>query len=166
MTPDGESTGGEFTSCGPDDTRRLGRRLAQACRDGTVLALDGPLGAGKTLLVQAAAEACGAPPGLATSPTFVLSQEYSGRRRLIHLDAYRLADLDDLQEIGFDELIEEPALVCIEWAERIAEALPSERTLHVRLEPVDELQRLVHLSSDSVELREIAQRLATQFQID
>ena len=147
-----------------DETRRLAGLLAEHAPDGVVLALDGPLGAGKTLLVQALAAACGAPPGSATSPTFVLAQEYVGRRRLIHLDAYRIADLDELTEIGFDELIDDEAcLICIEWAERIAGAIPTERTLWLRLDPLDELRRQVTLRTSAERLHSVAEQICDRF---
>jgi hypothetical protein len=75
-----------------DATRELGNALAKILPGGTTVALDGPLGAGKTRLVQAIAAAVGVAPGAAVSPTFVLVQEYHGARTIIHVDAYRLRD--------------------------------------------------------------------------
>ena len=76
-----------FVAHGEDDTQRLGAALAAVLPPGTTVALIGTLGAGKTRLVQALAEACGVPPATVVSPTFVLCQPYHGRRTLYHLDA-------------------------------------------------------------------------------
>ncbi len=109
------------------DTVALGQALADLLPDGTTVALNGTLGAGKTRLVQAIASAAGVEPGTAVSPTFVLLQEYHGRRAIYHVDAYRLRDEDEFLELGAEEYLASPGLVFIEWAERVAGALPRER---------------------------------------
>ncbi len=112
------------------DTERLGQALAAAlCADdqGGVVALDGPLGAGKTRLVQAVAAACGVDRREAVSPTFVLVHEYHGRVTIYHLDAYRLRDEDEFLQLGVDEQFVPPNLAFIEWADRIASCLPEDR---------------------------------------
>jgi tRNA threonylcarbamoyladenosine biosynthesis protein TsaE len=110
-----------------DDTERLGAALADSLPDGTTVALCGTLGAGKTRLVQAVAANCGVPRVDVVSPTFVLCQEYHGTRLIYHLDAYRLRDDDEFQQMGPEELFRSPALIFIEWADRIRQALPEER---------------------------------------
>lgn len=113
-------------------TRRLGRRLGEGLSVGSVVALYGPLGAGKTTLCQGLAAALGV-VGPVPSPTFVLMREYLGRLRLVHVDAYRLGDLDDALAIGLDEHLPGDGVTVIEWAERVAEMLPGE-AVHVRLD--------------------------------
>lgn len=108
------------------DTERLGHALAGALAHG-VVALDGPLGAGKTRLVQATATACGVDRADVVSPTFVLVHEYHGTRPIYHLDAYRLRDDDEFLELGADEYFAGENLVFVEWAERVVRCLPSER---------------------------------------
>jgi tRNA threonylcarbamoyladenosine biosynthesis protein TsaE len=108
------------------DTERLGRTLAAAVPHG-VVALNGPLGAGKTRLVQAAATACGVDRRDVVSPTFVLVHEYHGSRPIYHLDAYRLRDDDEFLQLGVDENFVAPNLVFVEWADRIERCLPTER---------------------------------------
>jgi tRNA threonylcarbamoyladenosine biosynthesis protein TsaE len=93
----------------------------------------GTLGAGKTRLVQAIAEACGVPPRQVVSPTFVLIQQYRGRRPVCHIDAYRLRDEDEFDQLGPDELFESDALVLVEWADRVTGSLPRER-IEIRIE--------------------------------
>jgi tRNA threonylcarbamoyladenosine biosynthesis protein TsaE len=110
-----------------DDTERLGKILADELPDRTTIALHGTLGAGKTRLVQAVAAACEVPRGTVVSPTFVLCQEYYGRRSIYHFDAYRLAGDHEFQQLGPDEYFSSPGLVFIEWAERVHDSLPPER---------------------------------------
>lgn len=105
-------------------TDRLGRQLAEHLPPGSVVALSGTLGAGKTRLVQAVAAACGVDPADVTSPTFVLCREYHGARTIYHLDAYRLKDEDEFLELGPEEMFASGGLVFIEWAERVASFLP------------------------------------------
>ena len=92
-----------------------------------VIALTGPLGAGKTRLVQAVAVASGVDRREVVSPTFVLVHEYHGSRPIYHLDAYRLRDDDEFLELGADEYFGPPNLVFIEWADRVRRCLPPER---------------------------------------
>ena len=84
-------------------------------------------GAGKTRLVQAIAERLGVPRRDVVSPTFVLMQEYHGRRHAAtHIDAYRLRDDDEFQQLGPDEYFESDGLVLVEWADRVERSLPRE----------------------------------------
>jgi len=115
-----------FQAADEQDTERFGNALAAALPPGTVVALCGTLGAGKTRLVQAVAAAVGVPRGEVVSPTFVLCQEYHGTRRVYHLDAYRIRDEDEFRELGVEELFASDAVTFIEWADRVAGALPNE----------------------------------------
>lgn len=107
--------------------------------DGLVVALVGPLGAGKTLFVQGLAQGLGLDPRQVVSPTFVIASEYAGPagRRLAHVDLYRLGDRAELEATGFADLLEPRGVVAVEWADRFPEALPGDR-LEVRLERVAE----------------------------
>jgi tRNA threonylcarbamoyladenosine biosynthesis protein TsaE len=116
-----------FTAESEAETMALGAALAAVLPEGATVALRGTLGAGKTRLVQAIAAALGVDRRGVVSPTFVLVQEYQGRRRICHVDAYRLADQDEFFQLGVDEFFESDALVLIEWAERISKHLPAER---------------------------------------
>ena len=122
-------TTAHFTYRADDEsgTERLGQALADLMDEGGVVALDGPLGAGKTRLVQAVAAASGVDRRDVVSPTFVLMHEYQGRRRIYHLDAYRLRDSDEFLQLGALEFFGGPDLVLIEWAGRVADCLPSDR---------------------------------------
>jgi tRNA threonylcarbamoyl adenosine modification protein YjeE len=119
----------------PDEaaTGRLGQLLAQAVAPGDVIALDGPLGAGKTTLVRALVEGLGGDPAQVSSPTFTLLHRYHARWPVVHVDAYRLQDAAALAGLGFDELAED-GIGVIEWAERVATALPAGSTWRLALE--------------------------------
>lgn len=105
-------------------TERLGQALAEALPAGAVVALCGTLGAGKTRLVQAIAAAVGVDREQVVSPTFVLCQQYQGRRPLFHLDAYRLHDDDEFLQLGPEEFFEAGGLTFIEWADKVERCLP------------------------------------------
>lgn len=142
-----------------DDTERLGRALAEAVPHG-VIALDGPLGAGKTRLVQAVAAASGVDRREVVSPTFVLVHEYHGSRPIYHLDAYRLRDDDEFLELGADEYFAPPNLVLIEWADRVRRCLPPER-IDVTIAVVSEHQRDFTVVGHGAESAAAVERLKT-----
>ncbi|HUS80134.1 MAG TPA: tRNA (adenosine(37)-N6)-threonylcarbamoyltransferase complex ATPase subunit type 1 TsaE [Armatimonadota bacterium] len=108
-----------------DDTRALAAAVARLLRPGDLVALTGPLGAGKTCFVQGLARGLGV-RGPVTSPTFVVIRLHSGPTPLCHVDAYRLRDGQELIELGLDDLLEE-AVVAVEWAEGVTAALPDGR---------------------------------------
>jgi tRNA threonylcarbamoyladenosine biosynthesis protein TsaE len=109
------------------DTRRLGEALARLTRPGWVVGLVGPLGAGKTRLVRAWAEALQVDPRAISSPTFVLIQEYEGILPVYHFDAYRLSGPSEFEALGAPDYFERADGVClIEWADRVAGVLPSD----------------------------------------
>ncbi len=116
-----------FESRDESGTDALGAALARLLPDGTVVALQGPLGAGKTRLVRAIAVASGVPPDEIASPTFVLVRQYAGSRTLYHIDAYRLNDDDEFLALGPEEYFAAPCLVLIEWADRVERCLPRDR---------------------------------------
>src|SRR5271166_6206875 len=105
-------------------TTALGHVLAEVLPPGTTVALCGTLGAGKTRLVQAIAEGLGINRRDVVSPTFVLIQEHHGRRKIYHIDAYRLRNDDEFQQLGPDEYFESDGLVLLEWADRVRRSLP------------------------------------------
>jgi len=114
-------------------TRTLGKALGESCAGKEVVALVGPLGAGKTCLVRGIAEGLGAPAEAVTSPTFVLIHEYAGRVPLYHVDLYRLDEREAAQELGLEEYLDSTGVTVIEWADRAPAALPRDY-LRVTLE--------------------------------
>jgi tRNA threonylcarbamoyladenosine biosynthesis protein TsaE len=108
-------------------TRRVGAALGAALRPGDLIALEGDLGAGKTALVRGIAAGAGARDRV-RSPTFGLVHRYEGGRvPLVHVDAYRLSGPDDLLALGIETVIDPAAATVVEWAGRVAAALPCER---------------------------------------
>jgi tRNA threonylcarbamoyl adenosine modification protein YjeE len=119
----------------PDEaaTAALGGALARSLAPGEVLALDGPLGAGKTTVVRALVATLGGDPAAVSSPTYTLLHRYPARVPVVHIDAYRLRGPEDLAGLGFEEL-SEGAIAAIEWAERVRAALPAETLWSLALE--------------------------------
>jgi len=108
-----------ITTHSENETARVGRELATRLSAGSAVLLIGPLGAGKTAFVRGLAEGLGVKPGDVSSPTFTLIQEYRGGRvPLLHVDLYRLDDPREIEELGLEEL-GEPAVLAIEWAEKL-----------------------------------------------
>jgi tRNA threonylcarbamoyladenosine biosynthesis protein TsaE len=150
----------EFLARDESDTDRLGAALAAALPAGTTVALIGTLGAGKTRLVQAFAAACGVPRDEATSPTFVLVNEYRGRLPIYHIDAYRVRDEDEFLELGPDEYFESAGVTFVEWADRVATCLPADR-LEIRCEPIGETERRFTVRATGPHLAAAVQQAAT-----
>ena len=116
-------------------TRAIGRALGRAAAPGTVLALSGELGAGKTQLAKGVASGLGV-EGVVNSPTFVLMNEHVGRLRLFHVDAYRLGDPEEALAAGLLDDRAAGGVVVIEWADRLDGWLPDDR-LDVQIDPVE-----------------------------
>lgn len=148
-----------YTAQDESDTQRLGQALAEVLPPGTVVALVGTLGAGKTRLVQAVATALGVPPGSVTSPTFVLVNEYgSGRVPIYHFDTYRLKDEHEFLDLGPNEYFESNGLVFIEWADRVADFLPDER-IEIEIEVAGEIKRRISVRGTSPRMEDLVNRL-------
>jgi tRNA threonylcarbamoyladenosine biosynthesis protein TsaE len=125
----------------PDATQNFGRRLGELLFPGSVVALIGPLGAGKTHLARAIAEGLQIKDSrIVTSPTFVLIQEYDARLPIYHFDTYRLADECAFLDLGVQEYFAGEGVCLIEWADRVERFLPAEY-LRVTLEVTGETTR-------------------------
>ncbi|MHC5011824.1 MAG: tRNA (adenosine(37)-N6)-threonylcarbamoyltransferase complex ATPase subunit type 1 TsaE [Planctomycetota bacterium] len=139
MTSPSEAEGAadlQFVTSGPEATRAAGVRLAAAAlplpKGGLLVALHGELGAGKTVFVQGVAAGLGIPPAAGVvSPTFTIARSYPAPDAvgvtLHHVDAYRLGGAEDLESAGFEDMCGDGCLTCVEWAERVEDALPVDR---------------------------------------
>ncbi len=115
------------------ETFALGRELGEAAKPGTVFALTGDLGTGKTVFTKGLAEGLGITEPV-TSPTFTIVQTYEGGRLPFwHFDVYRIGDIEEMEEIGYEDAFYGEGVALVEWAEIIEELLP-ENTIHVTIE--------------------------------
>ena len=113
----------DLVSRAPEETRELGAALAALLVPGDVVSLTGDLGAGKTCLVQGAALSLGVKERV-SSPTFVLVREYRGDVPIYHLDVYRLDRLQEVLDLGFEDLLDPGGVIFIEWGDAIDSLLP------------------------------------------
>lgn len=139
----------EYVSRSEERTRAIAAGLASDLPAGSVVALRGELGSGKTVFSSGMLSALGV-PAPHQSPTFVIMHRYDlpaasagGIRRVYHIDAYRLDDPTDLSELGFEEWVTDPeGMVLIEWPERLGTLVPPDR-LVVALESISESERKI-----------------------
>lgn len=121
----------EYDSYSPDDTFELAKKLGQEAKAGDVFCLIGDLGVGKTLFSQGFAKGLGIEEYV-NSPTFTIVQEYEGtddrRLTLYHFDVYRIEDSEEMEEVGFNDMIYGCGVSLIEWADMIMDILPERYT--------------------------------------
>ena len=137
----------DITSHSVDETRELGKKVGTLINHPVTIALIGDLGCGKTAFVQGIAQGLGIPADYyITSPTFTLINEYPGRLPLFHVDLYRLEGLSDFEDIGLDELLDDQAVVAIEWADRLPDAV-FEASLSMTFEIIDDTSRKISIKA-------------------
>ena len=121
------------------ETQRLGEAIGRAAVPGLVVALIGDLGTGKTTLTKSIAKGLGVTETV-TSPTFNIIREYrSGRLPLFHFDVYRIADPDEMYELGYEEYFYGDGICVVEWADLIEELLPEDAVIiHIERGASDE----------------------------
>ncbi|MFN0085270.1 MAG: tRNA (adenosine(37)-N6)-threonylcarbamoyltransferase complex ATPase subunit type 1 TsaE [Blastocatellia bacterium] len=128
MTPTGQ-----FITHSAEETFELACSIGESLRESTVFLLQGDLGAGKTVFAKGIAAGLDIDPADVNSPTFTLVNRHDGRMRLYHLDLYRLEGYaEDLRAIGLEEMLDEEAVVVIEWPERLGRfAIPGARGVSI-----------------------------------
>ena len=127
----------------------MAEKVAQRVREGTVICLQGTLGAGKTLFVQSMARTLGV-QGEVTSPTFNLMNIYEGFCPIVHFDLYRLNSVEELEDIGFYEYTDFPdGIVFIEWAEKFPKALP-ENYVVIKIERIKDAKNMRRITFSCV----------------
>ena len=129
----------------PEETKQLAASLADELKPGSVLALHGDLGGGKTCFVQGLAEALGVRE-IVNSPTFTIINEYRGRLRLNHVDLYRIKSEAEVFGLGLEELLEGDGITAIEWPEIFSLLLPK-NAIHIYFEFVDADRRRIKIYS-------------------
>ena len=131
----------EIVSASAEATETAGERLGATLGPGAVVALTGELGAGKTCFVQGLVRGLGA-SARATSPTFVLVNQYRGRVPIHHVDAYRTSSMTELMDLGLSEMLGGESVTIIEWADKLTPLLPSD-TIHVHISGVGDEPRTI-----------------------
>ena len=112
----------------PEETFLLAKQLGKAAQAGTVFTLTGDLGVGKTVFAQGLADGLGITEPI-NSPTFTIVQVYeAGRLPFYHFDVYRIGDVEEMEEIGYEDYFYGDGVCLVEWAELIGEILPQRRT--------------------------------------
>jgi len=151
----------QFTTRSVEDTQALGRQMGADIRTGCLMALNGDLGSGKTTFVQGLAKGLDVPGSyVVTSPTFTLINEYPGRRQLFHVDLYRIADVEELENIGFFDLLSGEGVVAVEWADRVAQELPEDR-IDIGFQVVDDVRRKLKIRAGGQTADDLLKRLQT-----
>ena len=135
------ATAVEIVSASAEATEATGERLGRTLGPGAVVALTGELGAGKTCFVQGLVRGLGATIR-ATSPTFVLVNEYKGRVPIHHVDAYRTDSMTELMDLGLLEMVGGEGVTLIEWADKLAPLLPPD-AVHVHIAGVGDEPRTI-----------------------
>jgi len=118
------------------DTHALAERIGSLLRAGDVVVLAGELGAGKTVFAKGLARALGISEPV-VSPSFTIVREYDAPLPLVHVDVYRLDHVQELHDLGFDDLVGGDSVTVVEWGDRVRAVLPPDR-LDVRLDPGDD----------------------------
>lgn len=130
-----------FEASSPAETASLGERLGETLEPGAVVLLTGELGAGKTCFIQGVARGLGV-ASRATSPTFVLVNEYRGRLPVHHVDLFRVESHAEIEDIGVTDLLGDEGVTLVEWADKLGALLPAD-AIRVHIEGVgDELRRI------------------------
>lgn len=132
----------------PEATAAAGERLGRALGAGAVVALTGELGAGKTCFVQGLVRGLGVETR-ATSPTFVLVNEYQGRMPVHHVDLYRIDRLADVQDLGVPDLFDRHSVTLVEWAERLGPLLPPD-AVRVHIDGVGDEPRRITIAGSAL----------------
>ena len=130
-----------FLSRSEAETEKIGEELASSIPDGTVIAMYGDLGAGKTAFVRGLARGMGLACRV-SSPTFTIVNEYIGERTLIHFDMYRLGSADELFDIGWEDYLARGAVCAVEWSENIEDAFYGDE-LVLRIEKLGDSERRI-----------------------
>ena len=145
----------------PEHAKNIGKEIGRRAHRGSVIALCGNLGAGKTVFAQGVAAGLGVNAPV-TSPTFVIINEYEGRYPFYHVDVYRLTSSEDMRELGYEEYFYGDGVTVVEWAQKIEDLLPEEH-LRVELKVIGESDREIAFMPFGQKYVELVRRLVNKF---
>ena len=137
----------EFISHSQLETEEMGQKLAEKLPGGSVVAMYGDLGAGKTAFVRGMAKGMGLSCRV-SSPTFTIVNEYLGERELIHFDMYRLGSADELFDIGWEDYVNRGSVCAVEWSENVEDAFYGDEVV-VRFEKLGPTTRRITITEGS-----------------
>lgn len=144
----------------PEETIQLGQCIGEILRPGSIIGLCGELGTGKTHLIKGLARGLGVDERYyVTSPSFTIINEYPGRIPLNHLDLYRLENMDQMEELGYEEYFYGEGVTAIEWAEKILPLLPENR-LMVEISHFNDNRRMFKITGRGHPYRDIVGEIA------
>lgn len=130
-----------------EETMNIGKKIGEKLMPGDILSLNGDLGAGKTHITKGIARGLNVEDYI-TSPTFIIVNEYEGRIPLYHFDVYRIEDIDEMYEIGFDEYLYGKGACIIEWGKIVKELLPS-NTINIEINKLEDDQREIIIDEET-----------------
>lgn len=136
-----------------EETLTLAKKIVQTFKKGDVVVLTGELGSGKTIFAKGLAIGLGHTEDVLTSPSYTIVNEYSGDNPVYHFDMYRLNDISELREIGWEDYLQKEGLIVVEWGEKIEEALP-ENYYQVDFKIINESEREIIFSIMSKALKQ------------
>ena len=134
-----------------NETYNIGIKIGKQLKAGDILSLNGDLGAGKTYLTKGIAKGLGVEDYI-TSPTFTILNEYEGRIPLYHFDVYRINDVEEMYEIGFEEYLYGNGVCVIEWGSIVEEILPKD-AINIKIKNLGEFSREIEIKSDRITLK-------------
>ena len=137
----------EYISRSEHDTEEIGDSFARTLKGGTVVAMYGDLGAGKTAFVRGMARGMGLDCRV-SSPTFTIVNEYLGERELIHFDMYRLSSADELFDIGWEDYLNRGAVCAVEWSENVQDAFFGDE-IKVTITKLSDNERKIVIEGDA-----------------
>lgn len=151
----------KFETASPEETQKIGEKIGRLLKSGDVVALEGPLGAGKTTLVKGVASGLGVKDKKeVVSPTFVLIHEYEAREKIYHLDWYRLSQVTGQDELLAQECFDSQGVTLVEWADRGKKILP-ESHLRISLKYKSPEKRVIEISAKGDQYKNFLKRLSS-----
>ena len=141
-----------------EETEKLGYNIGKLLKGGEIICMDGDLGVGKTTMTKSLAKGLDIDDHI-TSPTFTIVNEYEGRLKLYHFDVYRISDVEEMYDLGYEEYFYSGGVCIIEWSNLIKEILPKER-LTIEIKRIDEVSREIIINGTGNIYEELIEELS------